>query len=114
MKPKDEICEYCEGLKSKKCTWICPLITHVNGKNPLKEVLALDLHKPLEIEYQNINEILHELMENRRMAYETISLIPDYRKRLICAGIWVGIPKDRLGKMLSLSRRRIYQIIEGK
>lgn len=114
MKTKDEICKYCEGLKSKKCTWVCPLITHVNGKNPLKEGLALDLHKSLEIEYQNVNEIIHELMENRRMAYETISLIPDYRERLICAGIWVGISKRDLGKLLNISKRRIYQIIKGK
>lgn len=88
----------------------CPPVNWINGKAPRREPLASDIIAENINNEKNYNEILSELVGDRREKMEEILNIPDHRKKLILLAILAGYSQKEIAGYFKLSIRQIYNI----
>lgn len=99
-----------EKKKYKKaCPAPCAPIRWINGNVARREPLVNDMrHKPPETDY---NITLSELIEDRQTALERMADIEDVRRKAIGAMLVVGISRNEVANLLSMSYRQILRIV---
>jgi hypothetical protein len=107
----DPICQYCEN-KDLACQTPCAPLTWIDGNVSRKEVLLADLKISDDYELKDYKDILNELRETAETRLELISNIPNIKKRAILAMLSVGISRNDISTILSMSHRQIIRIIK--
>jgi hypothetical protein len=98
-----------KGQEIKRaCPGLCMPMQWVNGNQARREPLVEDMRKRLSD--HNYNITLSELIEDRQTALEKIADIEDTRRRAIAAMLTVGITKNEVATLLSMSYRQILRI----
>ena len=120
MKLKDDVCKYCEMVKTCPNGKLCAPLAWIDGNIKRKEPLIRDLSKSSgEFAYSDYNSALAELIEDAENKSGTaikkikeIFLIQDYRTRGIGAMIFFKIPQREIARLLNISEARVSQIIK--
>ena len=120
MKLKDDVCKYCEMVKTCPNGKLCAPLAWIDGNIKRREPLIRDLSKASgEFEYSNYNDALAELITDAEQKSGTaikrikeIFLIQDYRTRGIGAMIFFKIPQREIARLLNISEARVSQIIK--
>lgn len=109
----DVICEFCRNAP-QGCQFLCAPLQWIDGDTPRHETLLRDIANFERCEYRDGNKIVAALIEDKRNAADIIITIKDYRVRLLSLGVWGGIPKPEIGKLMFLSHSQINRIMSGK
>jgi hypothetical protein len=104
----------CKPCKNKSlCDPPCEPLRWVNGKEALREKL---LSEPLDDHFELIdyNSVLADLSHGftSDSMMKSIIGIRNFKLRLIFAGLAVGIPRQEIAVLLTISRTQLYRILD--
>lgn len=118
-KYRDDVCKIGKCVNVEICQGLCPPLLYVNGKSKSKELLLSNLVGADKIEYQDYNEKISELAEDREIKahqrqekLENILLEPNSINKFVKLAILAGYPKTEVAEYCHLSRFQIHRIIK--
>ena len=99
------ICNPC--VNRKKCKGLCTPLLWINGNVPGREPLAADIRNLPPETTHNYNDVLSEIIEDRRNRMHNISNI---RRRAITALLLADISRSDISTLLSMSYRQVLRL----